>query len=256
MQKPSANKGNDPESGENQNAPTVKIILIAAALGFIILSVVGYWFVNEHSVRIAFVTVNLLTLLTLAIIAVQTVIYRKQSDIMQRQLVATEKAAEAAYIAQRAYIGVTDVKMMCSSLIPPVNAPIIVGCVPTLYVTWHNGGASPAEHFRAVVYLHFGEKPEYKGYFIDDDIGDMKFNFIPAGKVIEDAPYPQTLVGFPAFTKEMLDEINGGHQKRLYAIIRAIYIDFAGKERELRVEAIYDPFDGVFSDLHQYAKID
>ena len=170
---------------------------------------------------------------------------------MERQLIATEKAAESSYIAQRAYIGVTDLKIMCSSFIPPLRAQIIVGEKPTLYVTWHNGGATPAEHFRSVPYLSFGEKPEYKGYLIDDDYGDMQFNFIPAGKIIEDAAYPQWAVGFPAFTKEMVEELNSG-KKRLYAVINAIYIDFTGRTRKLHAEAIYNPFEGTFSDLYEY----
>jgi hypothetical protein len=240
-----------PKQSKQHKARSFTIIVALLLLCTVAVGIVGNQFVTEHSVRIGFVTTNILSLLTLAIIAFQTGIYRRQSDIMERQLVATEKAAEAAYVSQRAYIGVTGVQMMCSSLIPPVSAPIIVGCVPTLHVTWHNGGGSPAEHFRAVPYLSFGEKPERKGYLIDDDLGDMQFNFIPAGKEITRA-YPQNEVGFPAFTKEMVDQLNGG-QKRLYAIVDAVYTDFAGQERQLRVEAIYDPFEGIFSDLHQYA---
>src|SRR6266496_765401 len=228
--------------------------------------------------RVKFFTVNALSLLVLVAIVVQAIIYRRQwavmeqqrsamkgqldaitkqatimseqRNVMERQLKATEKAADAAYVAQRAYIGVSGLKITSSAVIPPVTAQIIVGTVPTLHVTWHNGGGTPAEHFRAVPYLSFGEKPGRKGYLIDDDISDMQFNFIPAGKEIT-APYPQAEVGFPAFTKEMLDQLNGG-QKRLYAIIDAIYTDFAGQTRELHVEAIYDPFDAVFSDTYEY----
>jgi alkylation response protein AidB-like acyl-CoA dehydrogenase len=255
MQKQNAQNGESPKQPKKQSTLTVAIIVALLVLSLVAVGVIGNQLVNEKSVRIAFVTTNVLSLMTLAVIVLQTLIYRRQSDIMEGQLIASEQAAEAAYIAQRAYMGVTDVKMMCHGFFPPTTAQIIVGQVPTVYVTWHNGGATPAEHFRAVVYLTLGEKPEHKGYFIDDDIGDMKFNFIPAHKVIEDAPYPQSQVGFPAFAAEMVKQINGG-QKRLYAIIDAVYIDFAGRNRELHVEAIYDPFDGIFSDLHQYAKIE
>jgi|GEM_PF-6191404 len=249
MQKQNAQNGESTKQSKKQSTLTVAIIVALLVLSLIAVGVIGNQLVTEKSVRIAFVTTNVLSLLTLAVIALQTLIYRRQSDIMEGQLVASEQAAQDAYIAQRAYMGVTDVKMMCTANFPATTAQIILGHVPTLYITWHNGGATPAEHFRAIPYLSFGEKPEYKGYLIDDDIGDMKFNFIPAHKVIEDAPYPQIEVGFPAFTPEMMQQINGG-QKRLYAIIDAIYIDFAGRKRELHVEAIYDPFDGIFSDLH------
>jgi hypothetical protein len=225
--------------------------LTQRALGIAILAVVGKVYVTEHSESIRFVTVNALSLLVFIAIVFQAYIYHGQRDVMERQLKATEKAVESSYIAQRAYIGVTGLKIMCSSFLPAVQAPIIVGEKPTLYVTWHNGGATPAEHFRAVPYLSFGEKPEYKGYMIDDDYGDMQFNFIPAGKVIEDAAYPQAEVGFPAFTKQMVEELNSG-KKRLYAVINAIYIDFTGQTRELHAEAIYDPWHGRFSDLYEY----
>jgi hypothetical protein len=253
MRKQNALNSDRPKDSKNQSALTVKVIITLAALGFVTLTVVGYWFVTEHSVRIVFVTTNVLSLLTLAIIAFQTIIYRRQSDILERQLVATEKAAEASYIAQRAYIGVTDLKMQCSTMFSPGTAPILIGAIPTLFVTWHNGGGSPAEHFRSVPYLSFGEKPQYKGYFIDDDISDMRFNFIPAGKVIENAAYPQVEVGFPPFTKEMIDQLESG-QKRLYAIINALYTDFQGQQRQVNVEAIYDPIEGTFSDIYEWAK--
>jgi hypothetical protein len=251
IKKPSKNKRDDPKRGESQHAFPVKFIILAAALGFAVLAFIAWYFVNEHSARLKFLTESSLSFFVLIVIVVQAIIYRRQWDIMERQLKATESAADAAYIAQRAYIGVTDVKIMCSTFMPTFKAPIIVGERPTLYVTWHNGGGTPAEHFRAVPYLSFGEKPEYKGYMIDDDYGDMQFNFIPAGKVIEDAEYPQAAVGFPAFTKEMVEELNSG-KKRLYAIIAAIYIDFTGRTRELHAEAIYNPFEGTFSDLYEY----
>ena len=174
----------------------------------------------------------------------QTRISDQQRKIMETQIKMTETI-------ERAYIGVTDLKMMCSADLPHVTAQIIVGCVPTLYVTWHNGGATPAHHFRAVPYLSFGEQPERKGYLIDDDIGDMRFNFIPAGKVIADAEYPQAEVGFPAFTQEMVSDLNSG-KKRLYAIIDAVYLDFANRKRTTHLEAIYDPSEAIFSDLYEY----
>jgi hypothetical protein len=250
MQKPNTDKSQHPKNSENQSALTVKIILAAAALAFVILNAVGYWFVTEHSVRIAFVTVNALSLLTLVIIALQTVIYRKQWDVMERQLIATEKAAEAAYIAQRAYIGIADLTMESKSM--TATAQLIVGEIPTLHVTWHNGGNTPARNFRAVPYLVFGEKPERRGYLIDDDWSDIKGSFLPAGKEVT-MLYDQAETGFKPVTEEMIDDINSG-KKRLYAMVTGIYIDYADKTRRFETGAIYKPFEGSFTELHEYHK--
>src|SRR6266404_4111200 len=143
------NKGRkEKKSEQNSNNKPIVWAVLTALFGIAILAVVGRLYVTEHSESIRFVTVNALSLLVFIAIVFQAYIYHGQSNVMERQLKATEKAAEASYIAQRAYISITGLKIMCSSFLPAIQAPIIVGEIPTLHVTWHNGGATPAEHFR------------------------------------------------------------------------------------------------------------
>src|SRR5689334_6924184 len=55
-------------------------------------------FAPNMSERIKFFTVNALSLLVLLAIAIQAFIYHQQREVMERQLKATEEAAEASYI--------------------------------------------------------------------------------------------------------------------------------------------------------------
>jgi hypothetical protein len=222
--------------------------IVAAILGLVILIVVGKFFVTQQSESIRFITVNALSLFVLVAIVVQAFIYHRQRDVMERQLKAAEKAAEAAYIAQRAYIGVTDLMITSTSMAG--TAQLVVGEIPTLRVTWHNGGNTPARNFRAVPYLVFGEKPERRGYLLGDDMSDIKGSFLPAGKE-QTVSYPQVEVGFKPVTIEMINDLNSG-KKRLYAMILAAYVDFTGKDRWLENAAIYKPEQGSFAEVEEY----
>jgi hypothetical protein len=204
-------------------------------------------FAPNMSERIKFFTVNALSLLVLLAIAIQAFIYHQQREVMERQLKATEQAAEASYIAQRAYIGVTGLRLESKGI---VTAPLVVGETPTLFVRWNNGGTTPARNFRAIPYLVLGEKPELRGYFLGDDMSDIEASFIPGGKEVT-MPYPQIETGFKPVTSEMLDDINSG-KKRLYAMILASYVDFTGKDRWLESGAIYKPEEASFTELGEY----
>jgi hypothetical protein len=221
-------------------------ILVFGGILFGALLIVSV-FAPNMSERIKFFTVNALSLLVLLAIAIQAFIYHQQREIMERQLKATEKAAEASYVAQRAYIGITDLRLKSTGII---TAPLVEGETPTLFVRWHNGGTTPARNFRAVPYLVLGEKPERRGYFLGDDMSDMEASFIPGGKEVTN-PYPQGETGFKPVTKDMLDDINSG-KKRLYAMILASYVDFTGKDRWLESAAIYKPEEGSFAELDKY----
>lgn len=76
---------NKPEGRENQNTRAITLIVVVAAILFVGLALIAWYFVNEHSERIKFLTVNALSLFVLAAIAVQALIYRKQAETMERQ---------------------------------------------------------------------------------------------------------------------------------------------------------------------------
>jgi hypothetical protein len=150
---------------------------------------------------------------------------------------AAERSVEVTRQALAANVGIREIKM----------SGFVVGQIPTLYVTWYNGGQTPASRFRAVPYLVFGEKPEERGYFIDDDWSDSRGNFLPTG-VPQLMPYPQAETGFKPVTQEMLAELESG-SKRLYAMIRAAYVDFMGDGRSFEASYIYDSWQDIFTEL-------
>jgi hypothetical protein len=229
-----------------------------ATVALLLLSV----FLPNLTERVKFFTVNFLSLLVLVIIAVQAYIYKRQWEAMQESLSQNERAVRAsetqaiasqssakaaermieitqqAYIAsERAYIGIREITMGSFS----------VGQIPTLNVTWYNGGKTPASRFRAIPYLVFGDKPEKRGYLIDDDWSDSTSDFLPSG-VPQTIPYPQAETGFKVVTEEMLAELNG-RSKALYAIVTALYLDFTGQERSFDAEYIFDMVEGKFVEI-------
>src|SRR5215210_3495245 len=119
------------------------------------------------SERVKFFTVNALSLLVFIAIAVQAYIYRRQWEAMEDSLAETRKivdqneravkvaergievAQNAAYIEQRAYVGIQ--RMTVEGLDE--------GRCPILNITWINGGKTPAWRFRCVPRLVFGQVP-------------------------------------------------------------------------------------------------
>lgn len=145
---------------------------------------------------------------------------------------------QQAYISsERAYVGIREITM----------DRLKDGEIPTLHVTWYNGGKTPANRFRAVPYLVFGDKPEWKGYFIDDDWSDSRGNFLPTG-IPQTMDYHQAGTGFKLVTREMIDELRGGG-KRLYAMVKAHYVDFTEQRRDFKASYIYDPYGEFFTEL-------
>jgi hypothetical protein len=69
-------------------------VVIGAIVGFALLIVVGKFFVNQHSERIKFVTVNTLSLFVLLAILVQAYIYSKEWRVMRQSLRQTDKMIE------------------------------------------------------------------------------------------------------------------------------------------------------------------
>ena len=96
----------------------------------------------------------------------------------------------------------------------------------------------------------FGDRPEWRGYIMDDDWSDSTASFVPPG-ISNPVPYPQVEVGFQRITKEMLDALNGG-SKRLYAMVQAVYLDFTENRIDFDRSYIFKPETGTFTELYEY----
>ena len=153
----------------------------------------------------------------LVISAFQARIYNQQRKIMQQQI-------EAIETTERAYIGIANMRM------------IVSGDEPRLEITWVNGGKTPAWHFRCVPSLNVGEKPESKGYLMDDDFSDIRGSFIPAGA---ERPVTYDHLGIK-ISDQLLSQLRGGTE-RLYAVMSGCYRDVKWKNRQFEYWALYDP---------------
>lgn len=88
---PNSNNRDGENSKQNPHYKPVMWAILIAIIGVAILAVVGKFFVNEHSEKIRFVTVNALSLFVLLAIGVQAYIYRRQWEVMERQLGQTDQ---------------------------------------------------------------------------------------------------------------------------------------------------------------------
>jgi len=126
------------------------------------LSIGSYYFGNGAD-RAKFWTEGLLSAAVLSIVALQAYIYWKQTRVMERQLKATESAANAAkqalYIAERPYL---DVAALSVSPYPfEAHKPI------TYKARIENTGRTPAYDMEGATYLEITpdrlhDTPEYK----------------------------------------------------------------------------------------------
>lgn len=164
----------------------------------------------------------------------QAVAAQASAKAAERSIELTQKA----YIeSARAHVGIKEITI----------SKLSSGQIPTLHVTWYNGGQTPASRFRAVPYLVFGDEPKRKGYILQDDWSDSTANFLPTG-MPQTIAYPQVEVGFKPVTDEMLAQLENG-SKRLYAMVSAVYFDFAGERRSIKASYIYDFYEGFFTEL-------
>ena len=166
----------------------------------------------------------------------QTRIADQQREIMQE----TIKTSEAT---ERAYIGIGDMKI----------SNLAVGQIPTIIVTWVNGGRTPARNFRAMPILVFGKEPVTdKIHFIDDDISPISSSFIPAGeaKVVN---YP--LPSGDRVTEENWTAFQRG-QLNVYIIGNVVYRDIRGAKHVEPISAMYDRHDNYVYETYAYSDPD
>ena len=239
------NKGNNINS---EKTATITIIVIVAAVVFIILAIIAWGFVNEHSERIKFLTVNTLSLLVLVVIAIQAYIYRKQWHAMQQGLAETRKmveqneravraaedsartAQEALSAGARAYLMIEDMQL----------SPMLIGENWAVMLTLYNGGRTPAWSLEtaseAIIAWDFPpDIPRPSGF-------DKRELVIPAGtkKQIE-------IVFKMVVTDEDRKAVNGGAMI-FFAVGQIRYRDFQKQMWVLPFCVSFDPSRRRFKD--------
>jgi hypothetical protein len=151
----------DAEHGENNGIPRyLRGVFIAGAWGVVSLLLTAIFWPNLTE-RMKFFTSTLWILVTTFAVIAQVVIYRKQWQIMERQV-------EIARIAERAYIGIKST----------ATENFTLGYVPVARITVLNGGRTPAFKLKAPASFVIGtefpsERPE-----LGNVIGTT---FLPAG---------------------------------------------------------------------------
>ena len=136
----------DPERRKNQNARAITLVVIAAAILFGILAFIAWYFVNEHSERIKFLTVNTLSLFVLMAIVIQAYIYWKQRGLMAQQSKAMQDSLVETrnLIAQNERFSRINSRAYVFINTATLDAPINSGKYPLPKITVKNSGRSPA----------------------------------------------------------------------------------------------------------------
>jgi len=223
-------------------------VLAAFVIGFAVLVIVGRFYVNEHSERVRFVTVNALSWCVLLAILVQTYIYRRQWAVMDRQLTKTDQMIaamqgqlsvmrDAWLVGESAYMGIDNV--ILDRLTPNDN---LIATLVTL-----NGGRTPAwtvhVHVNFVIVPPEMNPPQVNISFS----GGRGFSFIPPGGGMR-----HTQVMFEGtVTTEHVAAVKAGTMD-LYLVGKIMYRDFTGEQRERRFRVQYLAQDGRFADDSDY----
>lgn len=123
----------DEDISHNLSLKSTWITLFLASLIYLaVLTIVAYLYVNEHSERIRFFTVNTLSWLVLVAVILQVVIYRKQWHAMQDTLSEMRISRE---LENRAWVGVKNLNFrespfgghdILASFVNSGNTPAIV----------------------------------------------------------------------------------------------------------------------------------
>lgn len=124
------------------------------------LFIVSHTF-NDTLIRINFLTVNTLSILVLAAIAVQAFIYHRQREVMEKQWEIMERSL---VVQSRAYIGILDIQAEWSKRL--------------ILVTIQNTGIVPAEDIHiigdAIVLVGPNKEPQSLHHKIDHVFGHTK----------------------------------------------------------------------------------
>lgn len=203
---------------------TITRIIIAALVAFVLLVLIDWRYVNEHSERVRFLTVNSLSLLVVVIIAIQSVIYRREWRVMQQGLLQTDrmidKMHEQLEVIQK-QAGFMEKQLSETHQMVVQNERVVkaaeqstkiaqetleVGDAPYFGITGMtftdfeldrypgvdfgllNGGKTPAWHVHTMVVLIFGDDIESgESFRMQQKITSPANNFYPSdeGKTLE-----------------------------------------------------------------------
>lgn len=158
---PDQNREKPDGSQGNGSLGYLRGVCIAATWAFIGLLLTAIFLPNLAE-RTKFFTGNLFNLVIAFAVIAQVIVYRKQTQIMTRQLKATESAAKTAeqalYIAERPYLDISSLKVLPYPLVP--HTPI------TYSARIENMGRTPAYETTGAIYIQISEDrlsddPEY-----------------------------------------------------------------------------------------------
>jgi len=248
---------------KGEQTVTITRIIIAATILLGGLAFIAWYFVNEHSERIKFMTVNALSLLILVVIAIQAYIYRKEWRVMEgqwqamqeslkhaeravevseRNAAAAEKSVELAketlYVGEAPYFGITNIEI--------IN--LAVGYCPQIKITFMNGGKTPAWNFYALAFIFVGYRPDVGGekFTIQPQLGNLGDTFIPSGKE-KTIHYVRTDF---RLTQEQETAMRGDSPQRFFVIGTAHYRNMKGDKLWYEFCGIYYPSTGKFGDYY------
>ena len=233
----------------------------------------------QRAGRIPFFTENFLSLVLLMVIVVQACIYSRQWEVMRRQWIAMRRGL----VQTRNIVGqnerviekmqgqldaVTDqAGIMRDSLTETRNIidqnerslrayfgvramtiePLTIGARPRIWITFVNGGQTPAWHFNAwFIGLIVDTQPLGDPWTVEESAGDIGNSFVPAGAE-KTIVYDQTEF---IVTRERLDAIKDRERMtRLFVFGDAHYNDISGgPKKSFHFCGVYDPDSRKFRD--------
>lgn len=255
-------QNNDKDTSADKKTAKNKKILNPGLWAIITLGVVACatliivsWWVNEHSERIKFVTVNALSVSVLVVIAVQAYIYRRQWESMERSVERTDRVIDKMdgqlramkdqetairdtlaenrnlfYLGQRAYLGLVgaqfgELNFLGSGLAPIINITLI------------NAGQTPAWSIKARIQISVGDDaPEYATTAEVGAMPTLEVSHCMPAKV--EKVFVLEMQG--ATTREQMGKIVSGEE---YFVIRGrfYFTDIAQEERNFPLCLVYCP---------------
>lgn len=254
MQKNSNRDADTGKTNENNDPAQSKVvwtIVAAGVAGVLAILFVSLFFPNLTE-RTKFFTTNALSVLVLDVIVVQAYIYSKQWDVMERQVRVAERnvkiAENAFYIGEAPYFGIANITYYWG----PTNAQAGTkgGARPKVWITFLNGGKTPAWHFSAAPKLVSGDIPETGESFSLNAVrsrhSEVENAFYPSGteKTIE---YETG----PILSGDAINAFLNG-KSRLFLIIGIRYRDRGDVQTCRVLYRVFDPTLQEFCDYDAY----
>jgi ABC-type multidrug transport system fused ATPase/permease subunit len=263
---------------------TISRVIFAALILFVLLVLIDWRYVNEHSERIRFITVNSLSLLVVVIIAIQAVIYRREWRVMQKGLRQTDRmidkmheqldamkeqaavmtaqveiAGKAIAVAERDAEAAEKSVALAQEALDVEQAPYFgitnieiqglgVAHCPQIEITFMNGGRTPAWSFYAIALVFVGYRPDLvaEKFSIEPELGNWGDTFVPSGKA-KTICFTETDF---RLTEEQDKAIRSDHPQRFFIQGTAHYRNMKGKKLWTEFCGVYYPSTGRFGDYY------